>query len=291
MCSLPPFSLLAPPYGALLPLADEEDFPRNPRAFRGAALVWNLAEGGTPAHLERAAERPGGMPLLILLPPAVVIPRLQRRMLAVVEETRPQAVLPHHPVPDPHELRYLLAQGPASLEGDVVDYLWWRGLTLDGEMRRLVTRMLQLSGEVRTVSAVARSVYLSRRALGRRFHDRGLPAPSRWLQVFRLLRAAILLQGTDLSLAEIARTLSYPDGFTLSNQMERLVGVRPSLARERLGWEWFFESWLWTEWERGGLRRPLRGMAPHSRLPDRGTDTHVASDENRTGAERSGEAA
>ncbi len=291
MCSLPPFSLLAPPYGALLPLADEEDFPRNPRAFRGAALVWNLAEGGTPGHLERAAERPGGMPLLILLPPAVVIPRLQRRMLAVVEETRPQAVLPHHPMPDPHELRYLLAQGPASLEGDVVDYLWWRGLTLDGEMRRLVTRMLQLSGEVRTLSAVSRAVYLSRRALGRRFHDRGLPAPSRWLQAFRLLRAVVLLQGSDRSLAEIARTLAYPDGFTLSNQMERLVGVRPSLARERLGWEWFFETWLWTEWERGGLRRPLRGMAPSSRLPDRGTDTPAASDENRTGAERSGEAA
>lgn len=291
MCTLPPFSLLAPPYAGFLPLAEEEEFPLHPRAFRGAALVWNLAEGGSPAQLERAAERPGGLPLVILLPPAVTIPRLRARMLTVVEETRPLGVLPHHPSPDPHEMRFLLAQGPASFEGDVVDYLWWRGLSLDGDMRRLVIRMLQLSAEVQTLAAVARAVYLSRRALGRRFHERGLPAPSRWLQVFRLLRATVHLQASDRSLAEVARTLAYPDGFTLSNQMERLVGVRPSLARERLGWEWFFESWLWTEWERGGLRRPLRGMAPSSPLPDRGTGAHVASGEDRTGAERSGEAA
>jgi hypothetical protein len=75
------------------------------------------------------------------------------------------------------------------------------------------------------------------------------------------------LQSTDQSLFQVARRLGYPDGFTLSNQMERLVGVRPSVVRERLGWEWVAECWLQKEWETGGLRVRIRDLpveAPHS---------------------------
>jgi hypothetical protein len=36
----PTFLLLAPPYDRLLALDDREEFPSDPRVFRGAALIW-----------------------------------------------------------------------------------------------------------------------------------------------------------------------------------------------------------------------------------------------------------
>lgn len=254
------FSLFAPPYTRLLPLADDEDFPAHPRTFRGAALIWNLSQGDSANHLSRAASRPGGLPLLVVLPPTPLVARLPSPMLRLVEETRPQALLPAVPSPLPHELRLLLCPAGRLEAGELVDYLWWRGLLLDRDTRALVARLFALSAEVTTLSEAARSIYLSRRALGRRFHDRGLPAPSRWLQFFRLLRAALFAQGSTRTLAEIAEALGYPDAFTLSNQMDRLVGVRPSLVRDRLGWEWFFEMWLRQEAELGHLKHRLRGV-------------------------------
>lgn len=287
----PPFALLAPPYAALLALDDAEDFPEHPRAFRGAALVWNMEVGESLRHMEQAAARPGGLPLLILLPPSSRIPRFRARMMALVEETRPHAILPHHPAPGADELRFLLSHGPVSVAGDALDYLRWRGLRMDQETRRVVGRIAALSEELTTLGAVARSLYLSRRALGRRFHDRGLPAPSRWLQIFRLLRVVRMLQESPRSLGDVARALNYPDEFTLSNQMERMVGVRPSLVRERLGWEWFFESWLRREWSSGSLELHLRGFPPAPSDPDRDPDPHAADADTRSRAKRSGEAA
>lgn len=79
---VPPFSLLAPPYEELLPLADAEAFPRNPRALRGAALVWHIDAGCGPQHLETAADRPGGLTLLVILPPAKRVRRMRDEVLA-----------------------------------------------------------------------------------------------------------------------------------------------------------------------------------------------------------------
>ena len=45
----------------------------------------------------------------------------------------------------------------------------------------------------------------------------------------------------------IAAQYRYPDGFTMSNQMKRLVGWRPSDVRQYLGYEWFIEEWLKQE--------------------------------------------
>lgn len=116
-----------------------------------------------------------------------------------------------------------------------------------------------MSVTTQTLSALAKGIYLSRRALGRRFQQRGLPVPSHWLQFCRILRVAIRVQNTEESLHTIARALGYPDGFTLSNQAERLIGVRPSLMRQRLGWEWVAEAWLERETLSGGLHVTLRG--------------------------------
>jgi AraC-like DNA-binding protein len=247
----PTFLLLAPPYDRLLALDDREEFPSDPRVFRGAALIWCVGGDVPLEHTERAQTRPPGLPLILALPPAAELPRFRPRVLEILEETRPHAVLPYHPRLDVEELVIILRAEIGCLADEIEEYLLWRGLKIDQETKRILRRAAELAGELTTVSALARAVYVSRRALGRRFLDRGLPTPSRWLQIFRQLRAVIALQNTENSLFHIATALGYPDGFTLSNQMERLVGVRPSVARERLGWEWYFETWLQKEEEQG----------------------------------------
>jgi len=272
---LPRFSLFAPPYCAYLPFDPQEGFPSKPEVIRGAALVWCMGEGHGPRSLAAAADRPGGVPLILLLPPAGQLRRLRPRILEAVEEARPHSILPHHPRPDPEETLHLLRSAPDAPASELIDYLRWRGVHLDRETRRIVTRIVELSTHVSSLTAVARGVYLSRRALGRRFRDRGLPVPSHWLQFARILRATIALQGSGASLFDVARSIGYPDGFTLSNQMDRLLGVRPSLIRERLGWEWVAEAWLLQERQSGGLAMALRGEVGSREVRER--EGHAAA--------------
>ena len=139
------------------------------------------------------------------------------------------------------------------------DYLQWRGINVDIEVRRLIRKTIDLSSELRSVTALARSLYLSRRALGRRFLTNGLPVPSHWLHFGRVLRASLSLQSSGMTLAEAASRFGYPDGFALSNQMQRLVGVRPSDARRYLGWDWLVEAWIHTEAASGGFSSHMWG--------------------------------
>jgi hypothetical protein len=112
------------------------------------------------------------------------------------------------------------------------------------------------------------------------------------------------MQNSDESLFDVARAMRYPDGFTLSNQMERLLAVRPSFARERLGWEWVVEAWLLRECALGGLGQPLRGMSVpaggegpegHAAAPERpdgaGEGRDSGRPEGQSGAKRNGAAA
>jgi AraC-like DNA-binding protein len=181
-----------------------------------------------------------------------------------VERSRPHGILPFHVDPDPSDLAQALRRPPADLASDVTDYLSWRGLGVDRDTAHIIRRIVDLSAELRSVSAMSRSLYLSRRALGRRFMSRGLPVPSHWLQVARLLRVASKLQNTEATVASIAIDHGYPDGFSVSNQMERLLGHRPSEIRERLGWEWVLEAWLKREAEQGALT-PTLTRAPRLR--------------------------
>lgn len=248
----PAFSLFLPPYQELLAVQDLHSFGSRRSSFRGGALVWSMASGWSVSHLKEARSRPPGLALLLILPPARLVPT-HLDLLAVIEEARPHTVLPFHSRLDLEELRELLRRGPADLPVELTDYLAWRGLDLDRETRQLVREVAIRSAELKTVNAVARSLYTSRRALGRRFLTRGLPVPSHWLQFCRVLRATIKLQACDESLFEVACDLGYPDGFALSNQMHRLIGLRPSTVRKHLGWEWVVEAWLRREEKTGGL--------------------------------------
>ncbi len=273
----PPFALFPPPYREFIPLEPSEAFPRDRKVLRGTALIWSLRKDDDAYLLRRASSRPAGLPLMIILPPAPELRACRDKVLSVAEEARPQTILPHQPRMEPEEMRCLLRREPTNLPQEFIDYLRWRGLPLDQETRRIVRRTVELSSELRTLQALARALYLSRRALGRRFQQRGLPVPSHWLQVSRLLRATLRMQNSGSSLFDVAFTLGYPDGFTLSNQMERLVGVRPSEARERLGWEWFVEAWLQRERETGGLDSSL--VEPSDDELDPGTGGALAHHE------------
>ena len=253
-----PLALFMPPYRWLAPISTGGQ-ALDSAFVAGGALVWCMAESRRPREFRIVRDRPGGVALIAILPPAKSLG--EGDILRLVERCRPHSVLPYHPEPDPEDLAVVLRRPPEALPVDLVDYLTWRGVRVDGDTRQLIRKTIELSEGIRTVSGLARALYLSRRALGRRFLTRGLPAPSHWLQFGRALRAAIRLQASDDNLFTIATDLGYPDGFALSNQMKRLMGTRPSTIRECLGWEWVVEAWLRMERDAGTLRFDLNGSA------------------------------
>ena len=255
--------LLGPPYRHLQPvnLAD----PAQPREG-GWSMTWNLGHERWRDGEKLVTDRLAGIPLVIILPEGNE--RLSvLRILRLIERTRPQVVLPHHKAPRPREIASVVRRPPTSLASSVTDYLEWRGIPLDPGTRNIVRRTLELSDRVQTITALARNLYMSRRALGRRLLSQELPVPSHWLQIARILRVTIKIQNSDASLFSIATSLGYPDGFSLSNQMKRLCGIRPLEARQRLGWEWLFETWLAREAGRGTLAERFWRSRPSMFVP------------------------
>jgi AraC-like DNA-binding protein len=257
---------LSPPYTSL-----EAFLPRGrptPRAERredGSFLVWRMGaeDLDRSAALYDVSRRTPGVSLVVILPPAEAWPRNPRDAFELILETRPSRVLPHQRVPAPGDLVDLMREGPGSIPAEVLDYVGWRGIWLERETRAILSRIGDLSDEVTTMAGVARGLYMSRRSVGRRFQTQGLPSPSQWLKMFRVLRACILLQQTRLTLHDVARCLHYPDAFTLSNQMSRMAGVRAEGIRSRVGWEWVVEAWIRREEAKGffGLQFPI-GAGP-----------------------------
>lgn len=252
----PPLSLLSYPYSRLQPFTSGPSELRAAGRQPGGALVWTMADGRHPACAQMVSDRPGGLALLVILPPGDDV-IADPHVMHDVQRSRPHGILPYHLEPSVSDLTQVLRTPPADLGGEVIDYLRWRGLGVDRETAHVVRRIIDLSADLRSVSAVSRGMYLSRRALGRRLLSRGLPVPSHWLHVGRLLRVALKLQNSEATVSSIAFEHGYPDGFSVSNQMERLTGFRPSDVRVRLGWEWILESWLRKEAEMGGLTPTL----------------------------------
>ena len=252
-----PFLLFTPPYRNLVPLKAPLQFLQDGRGLKGSALIWLLAEGSPPADVKIASRRPAGVVLIVILPPASSL-SMEMDLLGIIGRCRPSAIVPHHEDIDPEDIVALIRRPPSDLSVEFTEYLAWRGIRIDRETRRIVRRTIALSRHVTTIAGLSRAVYLSRRALGRRFVSRGLPVPSHWLQFSRILRAVLRLQNSSDSLHTAAYGLGYPDGFALSNQMNRLTGVRPSIARECLGWEWLVECWLQKERRDGALTGALR---------------------------------
>ena len=241
-------TLFAPPYEVLSELPpDMLDTLRDVDAWKGLALVWQLT-GQQHQGLEFDAlrRRAPGVPLLVLLPPAHEIRRVLD-MMPMVRALGPRMILPHGVIDTPYRLRQVLAMPPASVSAAVTDYLIRRGVLTHRKTIREFRRILELAPEAHTITTLARRMYTSRRTLGRHFVASGLPVPSHCLHFARLLHVAMQLQAEDTAMFRIAARFGYPDGFTMSNQMKRLLGYRPSEVRQLLGWEWIVESWLKRE--------------------------------------------
>ena len=259
--------LLGPPYRRLTVI--NLDHPPRPRGG-GWVVTWHL---GSPHWRQGAglvADRAAGVSLAMILPARD--DRLSvLRILRAIEQSRPQAVLPYYEAPTPRDITSVIRREPTCLATSVADFLEWRGFSLDPVTRSIIRRTVQLSSEVQTVGALARNLYMSRRALGRKLMSSGLPVPSHWLHMSRVLRATILLQSSNASLFSVACSLGYSDGFSLSNQMHRLCGVRPMEVRERLGWEWVFETWLVKEAAIGNICSKVVSQRPSIAVnPERG---------------------
>ncbi len=260
-------ALVPPPYEEFRGI-EKTSLYRTKRQPRGAALVWWMRSSSLMSYAKAIADRPGGLPVILVLPNALELKLSRTAAPAAVEIVRPHSVLPFGSVSSPAQVASLLRREPNRVADEVLDYLIWRGVQLDLETRRIVKRAVELAPKISTLDALARSVYLSRRALGRRFQRQQLPVPSHWLQVARLLRVTIALQASGAPLSSLAPRFGYPDSFTLSNQMHRLTGVRPSMARQLLGWEWILEAWLESEWRREGLKQLAPRLRPEPFLPD-----------------------
>jgi len=245
-------SVLVHPYERLVPVTSGRRQLKEAARRPGSALVW---QPRIPGHRETARfveSRPGGLALIIILPRVGDL-ESDPEVLDAVHRTRPRGLLPHHFGPRSRDMAEVLRCPPLDLAGDITDYLAWRGLSVDRDTTNVLRRIIDLSAKARTINDLTRAMYVSRRALGRRLATRGLPVPSHWLQMARLLRLSARLQNSDANIFTLAYELGYPDAFSVSNQMYRLIGHRPSQVRECFGWEWILEAWLRREAETGGL--------------------------------------
>jgi AraC-like DNA-binding protein len=241
----------APPYHAL----ETRSTPCWPDVtrLRGHAVVWTLGDGARQQHeLALLRERPPALPLIVLRLPADQI-RRALPVLGAVPTLDARSVLPGAALGSPDRLRLALATRPGALPDAVARFLVRRGLLRSERLRKEVVRILELAHDTSSIARLSRRMYMSRRTLGRHFAQAGLPVPSHWLQFGRLLNVVVHLQSESSAIFRVATRLGYPDGFTMSNQMFRLIGCRPSEVRRLLGWEWVVEAWLRQEARAGGL--------------------------------------
>lgn len=252
MAGTPTLHLLSYPYDHVGPVTGGRAQLREAARSPGSALIWSMDPHRYRVDHEAVRTRPGGLGLIVVLPTAAAM-EADADLVSAIQRCRPHGLLPHHEWPSAADFAQVLRRPPLDLPSEVTDYLTWRGLVVDRETVQLLRKIVELSAGLRSITALSRSLYMSRRALGRRLMTRGLPVPSHWLQISRLLRFATTLQNSDASIFSVAYAAGYPDGFSVSNQMQRLIGYRPSQVRERLGWEWIVEAWLRREAEEGGL--------------------------------------
>lgn len=243
--------LIRPPYAVPEPV-DPAWRPCN-LPLSGYALVWRPRAATRADVLAHMLARPPGLPLFLVLPPPGRVHEIVS-ILGRLHDLAPRAVLPDGPLVGMASFRALLAARARPIATEVSEYLLRRGL-LSANSLPAVKQVLDLAASTQSITALCRRMYLSRRTLGRHFEAEGIPVPSHWLQMGRLLHVAARLQREHATVFRAAVGVGYPDGFTMSNQMKRLLGVRPRQVRECLGWEWIVESWVREETARNGFSR------------------------------------
>ena len=245
-------AVLSPPYEQFVGINHEWDPVHHPP--RGAAIVWWLIDGASQeSDFHWLSRRPHGVPLFVVLPHPSKL-RQAMPILPYINALAPRAILPAGPLISAHNITSMLRLPPGQLHSAVVSYLCRRDLLRSAETRNHVLRIFSAASEVTSVTRLAKKIATSRRTLGRRFEVLGLPVPSHWLQFARLLRAVTYMHmDSNVTVHKAAVRAGYPDGFTMSNQMKRLLDCRPSEIRGCYGWEWIVEQWIMCEVRSGGI--------------------------------------
>ncbi|HEX2166294.1 MAG TPA: AraC family transcriptional regulator, partial [Longimicrobiales bacterium] len=214
----PPYDRLSPCGPESVPALDDVD------SWKGRAIIWLLSDRSNQTqYLEALRCKPVGLPLIVLLPPPAAI-RSVLDTLPLVRHLTPRMILPHGLVDTPYRLRQILASPPRAVPATLTDYLIRRGIVRSRKAAREFQRIVELAPDTRSISALSRRMYTSRRTLGRHFIATGMPVPSHCLHFARLFHVALQLQIDESAVFRIASRFGYSDGFTMSNQMKRLLG-------------------------------------------------------------------
>ncbi|MFJ5263672.1 AraC family transcriptional regulator [Streptomyces sp. NPDC088387] len=107
---------------------------------------------------------------------------------------------------------------------------WYRGLA-DPVLAPALHAFHRRPGESWTVASLAAEAGVSRALFARRFTELMGRPPLAYLTECRMDDAGALLADTDLSIAQIAKTVGYADAFGFSAAFKRHRGVSPSTFR------------------------------------------------------------
>ncbi|HEY3503762.1 MAG TPA: AraC family transcriptional regulator [Actinocatenispora sp.] len=107
----------------------------------------------------------------------------------------------------------------------------WYGALADPAVGAALRLMHEDPGRRWTVAGLAAAVGMSRAAFAARFAGLVGRPPLGYLTDWRMAVAADLLRDTDSTIATVARTVGYEDGFAFSVAFKRTRGVSPSTWR------------------------------------------------------------
>ncbi|MCT9819529.1 helix-turn-helix transcriptional regulator [Microbacterium sp. W1N] len=109
------------------------------------------------------------------------------------------------------------------------------GVDLDTlvRVRRVRDRIDREFAQPLDVEALARGVHLSAGHLSRQFVRAYGESPYQYLMTRRIERAMLLLRTTDLPVTEVCFAVGYGSLGTFSTRFSELVGVAPSVYRDR----------------------------------------------------------
>lgn len=148
---------------------------------------------------------------------------------------------------EPAVLEGILRQEPAAPDLDFASFLERRGHRVPGgvPLDSFIGRLLEPRGigEVGPWGRRERGAWLrrSRKVL----EAAGLRSFRRFRSVVRLVLAGIrLYSASRRTIAEVAASLQFASPFSLSNEMLRYLGKRPSEVRNLYPWEWMLDSAL-----------------------------------------------
>ena len=138
------------PYSTLVPVREGRPELKEAARLPGSALVWVLEQGVRKVDRMLVDHRPGGLALIVILPPIVDLAN-DPSVFRPLERSRPHGVLPFHGEFSPRELAQVLRRPPEDLGGCITEYLAWRGIGLDRGTVHLIRRTIDLSANLRSV--------------------------------------------------------------------------------------------------------------------------------------------